>query len=154
MWPRCFHVLCQEKIQKNNVHVGKSAVISCFRMLSYTQLFWTEKPVTSCSTMLVTLTWSQSHLQKKIKNQLSCIYLRDKCKGFLPFHVSPVNAESPFLISSQCIVHFLVVWMDVSLNCVTFPVYVNCVCACLCVLVNVNTAEWMVGNCALKCLEI
>lgn len=65
-----------------------------------------RKPVTSCSTVLVTLTWSQSHLQKK-KSISYCVYIYDKCKGFLPFHVSPVNAKSPFLISSQCVVHFL-----------------------------------------------
>lgn len=76
---------------KNNVHVGKSAVISCFQMLSYTQLFWTEKPVTSCSTSLVTLTWSQSHLQKKKTKQKnkkinSCVYIYlTNVKGFFLF---------------------------------------------------------------------
>lgn len=71
-----------------------------------------KKPVTSCSTSLVTLTWSQSHLQKKKrkKYQLSCIYLLDKCKGFLPFHVWILWKQNPFFfffIYSQHIVQFL-----------------------------------------------
>lgn len=70
MWPerdpRCFHVLCQKN---NTLTKGKNLPWSVvyLQMLSYTQLFWTEKPVTSCSTSLVTLTWSQTHLQKEKK---------------------------------------------------------------------------------------
>lgn len=111
-----------------------------------------KKPVTSCSTSLVTLTWSQSHLQKKKrkKYQLSCIYLLDKCKGFLPFHVWILWKQNPFFFffyfqSTYCSV--LVVWMDAWLNRVTFPVYVKKESVPVCVqwvcrLVSLKQYEW------------
>lgn len=113
------------------------------KMLSYTQLFWTEKPVTSCSTSLVTLTWSRSHLQGKKKKkgkkyQLSCIYLLDKCKGFLPFHVWILWKQNPFffLIYSRHIVHLSLSWVDVGTVWPSLFMWTVCVrCACACMLV-------------------
>lgn len=110
-----------------------------------------EKPVTSCSTSLVTLTRSQSHLQKgkekkKKKYYHVYIYLRN-VKAFLPFHVWILWTQIFFfffLQSRYC--SFLVVWMDAWLLCVTFPVYVNCECMRVRgVMVGFTKTEWMIS---------
>lgn len=99
------------------------------KMLSYTQLFWTEKPVTSCSTSLVTLTWSRSHLQekkkkKKEKNINYCVYIYlTNVKGFFLFMCE--SCESKILFSF---------W---------FTVDILFICHCL---------EWMLEPCDLPCL--
>ena len=70
-----------------------------------------------------------SSKKKRKKYQLSCIYLLDNCKGFLPFHVWILWKQNPLfffflnLQSTYCSV--LVVWMGAWLNRVTFPVYVK-----------------------------
>lgn len=84
---------------------SKKNMLSC-----NTQLFWTENPVTSCSTSLVTLTWkSVSSLKKKTlkKYLLSCIYLLDKCKRVSSFScANPVKDKNPFWFDSH-LLHFL-----------------------------------------------
>lgn len=114
-----------------------------------------RKPVTSCSTSLVTLTWSQSHLQKlrkDKKNQLSCIYLLDKCKRFLPFHVWILWKQNSF--------YFFFFFFTVNILFISHSVYgcltasvwplfmwtvcAQCVsvCVCVCWLVSLKQYEW------------
>lgn len=150
-WPRCFHVLCQ----KNDDHERKKNLswsVVYLQMLSYTQLFWTEK-TSYLMQYLVSNTNMESvssSKKKRKKYQLSCIYLLDKCKGFLPFHVWILWKQNPFffffyLQSTYCSV--LVVWMDAWLNRVTFPVYVKKESVPVCVqwvcrLVSLKQYEW------------
>lgn len=147
-WPRCFHVLCQ----KNDDHKRK---ICCDRLLPPDAVFTPssseqEKPVTSCSTSLVTLTWSQSHLQKKKKKKywLSCIYLLDKCKGFSSFScVNPVKAKFfSFFFFFWFTVHILFISSSVN-GCLTelcdLPCLCEvCVCGVVCWLVSLKQYEW------------
>lgn len=146
--------------------VAKSAVIGGnFQMLSYTQLLWTEKRVTSCSTSLVTLTWSHLQKRKKSKKKKNIsyrvyIYLTN-VKGFFLFMCE--SCESLFFNWFTVDMLFISfwVWMDVGLNRGTFPVYVKCACvwawecacACVCRSVSLKQYEWEI-ICELKCLEI
>ena len=100
-WPRCFHEMCQ----RSNGHVCKSAVISVFlQMLSYTQLFWTEKNLlphaVPCS---VTLTESVSSSKKKKKKEKMinyCIYIYlINVKGLFLFMCE--SCESKFFLFSS-----------------------------------------------------
>lgn len=74
--PGAFTYCARYKKKKTRTSITKENLqrsLVYLQMLSYTQLFWTENPVTSCSTSLVTLTWSRSHLQKKKKKKISII---------------------------------------------------------------------------------
>lgn len=89
-----------EKKQKkqNNDHNGKSAVIGCLPPNAVLHPALLNRKTSYLMQYLVSNTNMESVSSSKKKGkkyQLSCIYLLDKCKGFLPC-VNPVKEKSFF----------------------------------------------------------
>lgn len=136
--------------KKQRVAKEKSAAIVCYLQNAVLHPALLNRKTSYLMQYLVSNTnmesVSSSKKKKRKKYQLSCIYLLDKCKGFLPFHVWILWKQNPFsfdLQSTYC--SFLIVWVDVGIVWPSLFMWTVCVCGVrvrVCWFVSLKQYEW------------